>query len=155
MSSVAILTSDFRPQTQALAHFYSFSRWFQIWEWHQDPLTPLGGQTPRPQALPPIFGSKNSAILRRNSSKCSRGHLVSRSQKYYWKMIHQGRSGFESRSRQFSLFHVLLQICRFSPFFMLLLFTLPSKGRRKKQGGNYGQIFPKIALQKIFIEMQN
>ena len=38
----------------------------------------------------------------------------------------------------------------------MLLFTLPSKGRRKKQGGNYGQIFPKIVHQKIIIvfEMQ-
>ena len=52
--------------------------------------------------------------------------------------------------------HVLLQICRFSPFFILVLFTIKSERKKKKQGSNYSQIFPKIVHQKIIIvfEMQ-
>ena len=55
-------------------------------------------------------------------------------------------------------FYIPIQICRFPPFFMLLLFTLLSnlKGTRKNKHGNYSQIFTKIVHQKIIIvfEMQ-
>ena len=37
----------------------------------------------------------------------------------------------------------------------VVYFTIEFERKKKIQGGNYGQIFPKIALQKIFIEMQN
>ena len=39
----------------------------------------------------------------------------------------------------------------------VVYFTIEFERKKKIQGGNYGQIFPKIAHQKIFIvfEMQN
>jgi hypothetical protein len=58
------------------------------------------------------------------------------------------RPGFDPRSRQFSLFHVLLQICRFSPFFILVLFTLLSnlKGRRKNRVVTMVKSFQKLSI---------
>ena len=55
----------------------------------------------------------------------------------------------------FSCFTANLQI--FTLFcFGVVYFTIEFKRKKKKQGGNYGQIFPKIVHQKIIIvfEMQ-
>ena len=50
------------------------------------------------------------------------------------------------RSKKF--FHVLLQICRFSPFFILVLFTLLSKGRRKNRVVTMVKSFQKSSIKK-------
>ena len=48
-------------------------------------------------------------------------------------------------------FHVLLQICRFSPFFILVLFTLlsNSKGRRKNRVVTMVKSFQKSSIKKL------
>ena len=63
----------------------SFFRFFMLISNMQFKITSIGpiGRADTPGPSPPThFGSKNSAILRRNSSKYSHGHLASRSQKY-------------------------------------------------------------------------
>ena len=80
----------------------SFFQFFMLISNMQFKITSIGpiGRADTPGPSPPTcFGSKNSAILRRNSSKYSRGHLASRSQKYYKNDPQTGR-GFESRRRQ-------------------------------------------------------
>ena len=76
-------------------------------------------------------------------------------QKSWWQMTKSDvchlRPGFDPRSRQFSLFYVLLQNCRFSPFFILVLFTLLSnlKGRRKKRVVTMVISFQKSSIKKL------
>ena len=41
----------------------------------------------------------------------------------------------------------------FPPFFILVLFTIEFERKKKKEGSNYGQIFPKIVHQKIIQNM--
>ena len=110
-------------------------------------ITSIGpiGRADTPGPSPPThFWQQNRA---NSSSKCSRDDLVLRSQN----LASHLRPGFNPRSRQFSLFHVLLQICRFSPFFILVLFTLLSnlKGRRKKRVVTMVKSFQKSSIKKL------
>ena len=67
--------------------------------------------------------------------------------KILWVRIPQ-HSTFFSFIFAFSLFHVLLQICRFSLFFILVLFTLLSKGRRKNRVVTMVKFFQKSSIKK-------
>ena len=112
---------------------------------------PFGRADTTPPSPSTHFRQQNRA---NSSSKCSCDHLVLRSQ-MYCKIISRKvchlRPGFDPRLRQFSLFHVLLQICRFSPFFILVLFTLLSnlKGRRKKRVVTMVKSFQKSSIKKL------
>ena len=103
---------------------------------------PFGRADTTPPSPSTHFRQQNRA---NSSSKCSRDDLVLRSQN----LASHLRPGFDPRSRQFSLFHVLLQICRFSPFFILVLFTLLSKGRRKNRVVTVVKSFQKSSIKKL------
>ena len=110
---------------------------------------PFGRADTTPPSPSTHFRQQNRA---NSSSKCSRDDLVLRSQ-MYCKIISRKvchlRPGFDPRSRQFSLFYVLLQNCRFSPFFILVLFTLLSKGRRKSMVVTVVKLFQKSSIKKL------
>ena len=117
---------------------------------------PFGRADTTPPSPSTHFRQQNRA---NSSSKCSCDHLVLRSQNVLQNYLQKSlppptrvRSPVEAVFT-FLCFTAKLQIFTLF-YFGVVYFTI--KRKKKKQGGNYGQIFPKIVHQKIIIvfEMQ-
>ena len=115
---------------------------------------PFGRADTTPPSPSTHFRQQNRA---NSSSKCSCDHLVLRSQNVLQKSLPpptRVRSPVEAVFT-FSCFTANLQIFTLF-YFGVVYFTIQFERKKKKEGSNYGQIFPKIVHQKIIIvfEMQ-
>ena len=119
---------------------------------------PFGRADTTPPSPSTHFRQQNRA---NSSSKCSCDHLVLRSQNVLQNYLQKSlppptrvRSPVEAVFT-FLCFTAKLQIFTLF-YFGVVYFTIQFERKKKKEGSNYGQIFPKIVHQKInsVFEMQ-